>query len=843
MRLSGIWYVYATRLEARGVLVQECFAVLGIAVGVAVLFASQTSSTSLARSVAQLNSQLVGGAQVQLDARGPEGVDERLLSEVRRVPGVQVALPVIERQVNLIGRGGAERSVDLVGVEPRSVRAAGPLLRRFSSQQLASMRAIALPSPLAGELGTGPLESIRVQVGARYVSTLVGATLDERYVGALVHSPVAVTSIGYGQSIDGARGSLSRIYIRFDPRRAREVRAALGRLAGAWSVNLRSSQADPQLFRVAVAPESKSEALFSSISALVGFMFALNAMLITVPSRRRLIADIRPHGATRGMTVQILLFDAFVLGGLACVLGLVLGDVLSMAVFHTTPGYLSYAFPIGSPRAVTWGSVVLAVGAGMAAAVVGVLWPLRDVFAAPLQSSPRARKRRGAWTLALPAAGLVCLAVTTVTLVADTKQAVVGNVALVLGLVLLLPRLFDTAVAVFERVSDRFNGISSALAVTELQAPQTRVRSLAIAVTAAIAVFAVAEFQGTQSNLKQGLESSIRGMDSSADIWVTPHGNYSLQATVPFTPVNTSTLAGLPGVRSVGVYRGSFLNWSDRRLWVIAPPSTVEHPIPASELVSGGLRLASARVRAGGWAVLSQELASEHHLHVGSTFVLPAPRPQIMRVAAVVTNLGWAPGAIILNSRDYARAWNSDEPSAYEIKTTPAASVAHVRNLAQQALGSRSGLTVETASEREQRHFATAAQGLSRLTQIRLIVLIASTLAIIGAMAAMVWQRRDRIAAMKCHGYYEGVLWRALFCESTILLGVGSVIGGVFGLYAQLLGSHFLSIVTGFPIVFGIEGIAAVSSFAFVTVIAVAALSVQGYFVVRVPPRTISPAY
>ncbi len=85
------------------------------------------------------------------------------------------------------------------------------------------------------------------------------------------------------------------------------------------------------------------------------------------------------------MTVQILLFDAAVLGVLACLLGLALGELLSIAVFHATPGYLSFAFPVGNERIVTWQSVALAVGAGLAAAVVGVLWPLRDIAARPLE--------------------------------------------------------------------------------------------------------------------------------------------------------------------------------------------------------------------------------------------------------------------------------------------------------------------------------------------------------------------------------------------------------------------------------------------------------------------------
>jgi putative ABC transport system permease protein len=389
---------------------------------------------------------------------------------------VQVALPILEQQVNVIGAGG-ERSVDLIGVETQAVHASGPLLRRFSAKQLASLPFIALPAPLAREIGAGPLVRIKLQIGARFVETLIGATLGEAEIRGLVHSPVAVGSIRYVQRLAGARGRLTRIFVRFNPRRASEVRAALVRLAARWNVNLVPGDFDSRLFAVAVAPESKSEELFSGISALVGFMFALNAMLITVPSRRKLIEDVRPHGATRWMTVEILLFDAAVIGVLACMLGLVLGDILSIAVFHTTPAYLAVAFPVGNNRIVTWQSVVLAVVAGMTAAVVGVLWPVREILARPLQPPPDSANRRRAGRAARLVTGIVCLVITTFTLVADTRAAVVGNTALVVALVCLLPFMFDGLVSVFKYVSDHLlDDVASALAVTELQLPQTRLR-------------------------------------------------------------------------------------------------------------------------------------------------------------------------------------------------------------------------------------------------------------------------------------------------------------------------------------------------------------------------------
>jgi putative ABC transport system permease protein len=836
--LSGLRYIYEARLGARASLIQEGFAVLGIAVGVALLFASQVSSTSLTRSVAQLNSQLVGSAQVQLKARDYEGVSEHLLEQVRSSPGVSSAFPILERQTNLIGPHG-ERPAELIGVEPNA-SSSGPLLQRFSDAQIASVRAIALPSPLAAEVGVRAFGHVRLQVGAEFVRALVGTTLTEGEIGGLEHSPVAVTSLRYAQLLTEAPGRLTRIFVRYEPRHARTARAALAVLARTWNVSLQPSTFESRVFAVAVAPQNSSEQLFSGISAFVGLMFALNAMLITVPSRRRLIRDMLPHGAAP--TVMVLLVDAVVLGTLACWLGLLLGDLLSVAVFNSTPGYLTFAFPIGNPRILTWQAVSLAVGVGMAAAVAGVLWPAREIIWGSRERAEARSRDRRSWSIVRLVVGLLCLGVTTFALPDSTKAAVIGNIALALALLCWLPFLFDAAVATFARLSNVLNDVGSGLAVSELETPQTRVRYLAIAATAALAVFGTSEFGGIQANLTRGLGASIRGMDSSANLWVVPSGAYSLQTTVPFRALDTRRLASLPGVRELSVYRGSFLDWGTRRLWVIAPAPSIEHPIPAGELLNGAIGAATTRVRTTGWAVLSKSVASEHHLHLGGSFELPSPRPATFRLAGVSTNLGWPPGTIIINSADYARAWGSLTPSAYQIQTASGTRPAAEQLVVHRALAGL-GLSVQTSSEREQLHYAAAAQGLSRLTQIRILILVAAIMAVVGAMSAMIWSRREQIAGMKCHGLEEGMLWRALLCESGVMLAAGCSIGAVFSLYAQVLGSHSLSAVTGFPIIFDVEGIAAITSFALVILITLAVLAVPGYLVVRVSPSTVSPAY
>jgi len=840
MRLSSILRLYRARLRARVVLVQELFAVLGLAVGVALLFASQVASASLDGSVRQFTSGIVGKSRLQLAARDPHGFDERLFAAVGRLPGVRAAIPVLQVRADLVGPDG-EEPVDLIASNPRYAHLAGPLLAHFSVAQLAVQRALALPAPVAQGIGAEPLRTVELRIGAGSRRVLVGTELGEADIGALVHSPVALAPLAYVQRLSGLTGRLTSILVTPWPGREGQVRAGLEGLA-AGHLNVEAAAADAMFFAQAAAPIDQSTGTFSAIGALVGFMFAYCAMLLTVPLRRGLIRDLRRDGATRWMTIKTLLLDAIVLGVVASALGLVLGELLSITVLRSDPGYLSFAFPVGSQRIVTWQSVALAIGVGMLAACIGVLTPLRDILLRPMRSfvSRRGLDRRD-WTVQEIVGGFACLALTSAILLLAPQSSVLGVVILIAGLALFLPPLLRAAVAGFDRLQGPFMSGAARLTVVELQSPAARARSLAIAATGAIAVFAGVTIQGATDNLQHGLDRLVNQLASTADLWVVPPGAQNLLATTPFATAGSErALARLPGVRAVGVYRAGFLDYGGRRVWVIAPPSTAADPIPPSQLVAGNVADATAKLGAGGWAVLSRALAAQHHLAVGEAFTLPAPNPTRFRVAALSTNLGWPPGAIILGSRDYARAWGSSDASAYNITLAPGASPAQVSGEVSRALGPASGLTVETAGQRERHQQAASRQGLARLTQIAAMVLIAGVLAIAVAMSAMISQRRPALARMKLEGFPTRGLWRSLLMESALLLGGGCSVGALFGIYGQLLLSHALLAVTGFPVAFSVQALPAFASFAIVTAAAAAIVAVPGYRAASVRPYPVT---
>lgn len=832
LRLSNLLHLYRVRLRARWV--QELLAVAGIAIGVALLFAASVANTSLIGSVTQLQSGLIGDARLQLVARSPHGFSEHLLAKVQRTPGVTAAAPVLEAYATVTGPRGS-RPVVLVGADPRFARLGGPLLRRFTATELTRQEALALPAPIARQVGAGFGQRVVLDIAGTRRIAPVGAQLSSDDIGDLVNNPLALAPLQYAQQLAGMEGRVTRIFVVSPAGSDERIRTALERLAGD-EVNVRSGDFDVALFKQAAAPTSQSTALFSAFSALVGFLFAFSAMLLTVPQRRRMIVDLRLAGHDAPVVIQVLLFDALVLGAAAAALGLVIGDLLSRHLFHEVPGYLAAAFPVGAQRIVTWQSFTLAIGGGLLAACIAVLTPLREIFSRrpPLGETARApRRREGAW---LVGGSAVCIAVTTSIVVFAPGAALIGMLTLTAGMILLLPLMLDGVAALLGPLRRQIKSVVPFLAMMELRARSTRARSLAVAATGAVAVFGSVGIQGAHGDLQRGLDEATRDLNAIADVWASPAGYPNLFATTPFRAGATRELEALPGVEAVRLYRSAFLDFGDRRIWVLAPPRNASAPIPQSQLLDGSYSEATRRIRQGGWAVVSKALADQHGLRIGEDFTLPSPRATRFRVAAISTNIGWPTGAVIVNADDFARAWGSTEPSAYQLLLVPGAVPATVRTDAVQVLGRQSGFAVETQQQRVSRHRAASRQGLQRLTQIAFLVLAAAVLAMSAAMGGMIWQRRARLARLKVDGMTEGELWRSMLLESGLLLGAGCVTGAVFGLYGQVLLSRALASVTGFPAVYSVAITVAITSVVLVTAVAVAIVALPGYLASRVSP-------
>ncbi|HEX7291404.1 MAG TPA: FtsX-like permease family protein [Conexibacter sp.] len=836
MRPRNLAWFYMRRIRAR--LVQESFAVIGIAVGVALLFAVLVSSKSLGASIAQITHGLVGKASYQLVARDPHGFDQRVVAQVRSIGGVEAAAPVLQAQANLVGRSG-HRVVTLLAADSRLATLGGTLLHGWSGGRLAQLQALVVPASVARSLGVRFGQSLTVEIGGHVRRVPVGAVVGRSDVGPLTDAPAVVAPLAFAQRLAGMNGRVSRVFVRMDADHAEAVVRALKDL-GAGRVDVRPADSEARLFAEAAFPANQSATLFAGISALVGFLFAVNAMLLMTPERRRLIAELRMSGYGFWAVVQVILLDAFVLGVVASAIGVALGEVLSRHVFHPAPGYLSIAFPVGTGRTVGPATVALSIGAGMLAAIVATLFPLVAAFRAPaldevddrgLDQERGGVARQRSWLLA---GGSACLAITTAILLLSPGSAQFGMATLVASMLLMLPIVLTSVLGLAYRMRRRFKSVVPVLAVGELLSAGNR--SVGIAAIAAIAVFGSTATEGARGDLQRGLDPNATELNQVSPVWVTPRGVSDTLPTTPFDPERAiRALARSPAVRAVHIYRGSFLDVGNRRVWVIAPPRTARDLIPPTQIVTGDLEQATTRLRDGRWFVASQAVAKELGADVGDRVTVESPRPTTFRLAAVTTNFGWSPGTLVLNADDFSSAWATTDASALQIELAPGLTQRAGRRAVQHALGPRSALAVHTANQREDRARATTRGGLSRLTHIATLVLVAAVLAIAAVMGGMIWQRRRRLADMKLAGVSTRVLWCALLLESAILLSVGCIVGALYGLYGEQLLGRALNTVTGFPVARSIAATVALGSIASVTLVAGLIAAVPGYLAARTP--------
>ena len=137
-----------------------------------------------------------------------------------------------------------------------------------------------MPEPVARAIGASSLQPIKLQIGASIAPAFLAATLQSSDVGALVNSPVAVAPLAYAQKLTGMRGRITRIFVEARAGSEGEVRAGLVRLA-AGHLNVEPADFDATLFSQAAEPINQSTETFAAICALVGFMFAYCAMLLT----------------------------------------------------------------------------------------------------------------------------------------------------------------------------------------------------------------------------------------------------------------------------------------------------------------------------------------------------------------------------------------------------------------------------------------------------------------------------------------------------------------------------------------------------------------------------------
>jgi putative ABC transport system permease protein len=146
---------------------RELMAVVGVAAGVALLFAVQISDSSITGSFEQLVHGVAGHATLEVAARSPEGFDESTGEQITSMPGIRTAAPVLTRQVVVVGPK-ASRALTLVGADERLATLGGELISRFERYAEDSRRGLLiLTQSTAQAIGAIRGSTVAIKIGER----------------------------------------------------------------------------------------------------------------------------------------------------------------------------------------------------------------------------------------------------------------------------------------------------------------------------------------------------------------------------------------------------------------------------------------------------------------------------------------------------------------------------------------------------------------------------------------------------------------------------------------------------------------------------------------------------
>lgn len=458
--LAGEWRTHPVR---------ALVALAAIAIGVALGFGIHLVNSAAFNEFSAAARSLSGSADLQLRARAAF-FDERLYPEVARWPGIELASPVLELDLNVRGQRGP---LKLLGID--GFRAAGiapDLLgipaddRPFDSLQADTV----FLSPAAMSwLGLKTGDYLSLLNGTREVRLRVAGSL----VRARAGQRLAVMDIGSAQWQFGRLGQLSRIDLRLAAGADRAATRAA--LETAFGGQLAVAEADDQDQRTATM--SRAYRVNLNVLALValftGAFLVFSTQALSVLRRRPQFALLRTLGVTRRQLLAQVLAEGMLLGLLGSLLGVALGYLLASAALSLFGGDLGGGYFPGIQPQVSFSlpAALLFLVAGTGVALLGSLSPALEAA----RARPAAALKAGSEDLALaplstpwPALAALLLGAIFTQLPAVQGLPVFGYLAIVLllvGSIALMPRAAGLA---FSALAARWRGVAGKLALSRL---------------------------------------------------------------------------------------------------------------------------------------------------------------------------------------------------------------------------------------------------------------------------------------------------------------------------------------------------------------------------------------
>ena len=748
-------------------------ALLGIALGVAVIVAVDLANSSAQRAFLGAVDAVYGEATHQI-VGGPAGLAETEYVALRLDGGVRASAPVVEGFVSIGGR-----AFNLLGVDPfaeagfRDYRIGSGGQGRAWLDLVSRPGAFVLQEQAAARLGLGIGDSVVVTVAGRQRSGFLAATLAEGGRPGL--GDVVISDIATAQEWLGWNGRLSRIDLRVeDDAEASRIAAVLPQGSQLLSAAGRSRQTLGM-----TRSFSTSLTAMSLLAVLVGVFLIYNSVSFTVIQRRPLLGVLRSLGVTREEIAGLILAEGLMLGAIGVAAGIALGFLLSRELLGlVTQSINDHYYYVGaaSVQLSPW-SMVKGIVAGIGGSLLAAAVPAWEAAQAPPRQTlarasleQRVSDKLGLVefsALAATAAGAVALLVTGRSLVAGFA----GMFLIVVGLALLVPGIVAFLSRRLAGPVGRIAGLSGRMAVQGIGRSLSRtgvaVTALAVAVAATIGVdVMVGSFR---DSVDAWLQRSL-----NADMYVAPPRLAGGRVERAIDPQLLRRIIALPEVDHVGVSRSVDVVASDGVRRLLAVDMTAEYRSSA-RLTRGDPATVWAGFDSGTAVLISEPLSFLHDLDVGDEIELPTAKGvRGFRIGGVYEDFDTGSGTVMLNRDLYRQWWEDDAVTAIAVYLADGVEPQAFETAVEALAAGRQSLLVTSNRDILQMSLEIFDRTFTITNVLYLLTVAVAFVGMVGALSALRMERIRELGTLRALGFTP---WQVGGLVNVQTLGLGLLAG------------------------------------------------------------------
>jgi putative ABC transport system permease protein len=765
--------------------------VVGIALGVGVLFASLATDAGIESAIDRTVHDIVGRADLRVAAFGEQGLSPESVAAIDEAPGVVVAAPVLERRTYLVPNettpAGTQGPVTMLGIDPAAeaqirdlplvegTRLSGPeAFGALVTERLAADEGLKLGSDVTFQGGADGPVSLTVE------GILAG---DGPFVGSGGRTVVVpLTTAQRLLSFDG----VSRVdVIVGEGATSAEVSSALEVALTAEPYVLSSPRDLAASLRTSTADFRAMTALIAAVALFVGAFLIFNTLSMTVTERIRELGLLRAAGATRGQLARFVLVQAAVLAVLGSVLGLAAGAGLAvvMAGYVRTVG----SIPFDAPQ-LEAGAVLIALAIGLGVTFAASVEPARRAGSIPPVEALKARldpasarRARLRWLVGVfVVVGLAGLFAWPQGTVGSGFLRSVAVYALLLGVVLLSPFLLGGIARVAGLPFRWLFRLEERLARAALARDRSRTALTVGAMTAGLAM--IVAIGGVAAHSR-----------SEASAWLAEviPGDELLTSIRPIATDEdvVTDLAAIDGVARVS----PLATFDVATRGVRTDASAV---VGADLLADGRIRMvAGDRAQAlkalddGGSVIVPLALATRDDLAVGSELDLAIGEGRMLplQVAGIAerTLPGTGGETILVGWKDATESLGVAGADALAVRYEPGRE-ADARVTVDQ-LATESALEPTPLSQVAGAVDVALARVFNLFDALAIIAVIVAALGIVNTLSMNVLERVRELGVLRAAGMTRTQVRRTVVVEAGILGLSGSFLGIVTGLVAGAL--------------------------------------------------------